>query len=109
MSEHTLNHAISMGVPVAHVLVPLAGILAFLGGVSILLGYKARIGAWLLVIFLVPTTFMIHRFWDMKDGHIVMLQHLCFLKNFSMIGAVLMVAYFGSGPMSLSKERRSKK
>lgn len=104
-----MNHAIHMGVPMAHVLVPLAGLLSFLGGMSILLGYKARIGAWLLVIFLVPTTLMIHRFWEMKDGHIIMLQHLCFLKNLSMLGAVLMVAYFGSGPLSLSKEAKLKK
>ncbi|WP_215217007.1 MULTISPECIES: hypothetical protein [Candidatus Rhabdochlamydia] len=35
-------------------LVPFSGLLALVGGLSILLGYKARYGAWLLVIFLVP-------------------------------------------------------
>lgn len=105
----TISHAASMGVPIPSILVPFSGVLAFLGGVSILLGYKARIGAWLLVIFLIPTTFVMHKFWDGHQGIVAILHHFCFMKNLSMLGAVLMVAYFGSGPMSLSKDITSKK
>lgn len=96
-----MAHAASRGVPMANIMCPLAGILILLGGVSILLGYKARIGAWLLVIFLVPTTLMMHQFWDAKEGYAVMMESYCFLKNLSLIGAALMIAYFGSGPLSL--------
>jgi putative oxidoreductase len=95
-----------MGVPAASVLVPLSGIIALLGGLSILLGYKAKIGAWLLVIFLVPTAFMMHKFWAAEDGFASMMQHYCFMKNMSLLGASLMIAYFGSGPLSLSKKGR---
>lgn len=103
-------HATDMGAPLAHLLVPLAGVLSLLGGLSILLGYKARIGAWLLVIFLVPVTLVMHRFWEMNDGVLGMLHHLCFMKNLSLLGSVLMVAYFGSGPLSLSQQKaRSKR
>ena len=100
----SLAHAVSMGVPMASVLVPLSGVLALLGGLSILLGYKARIGAWLLIVFLLPTTLIMHRFWEMQDGLLVLLQTYCFMKNLSLIGACLMIAYFGSGPLSLSKK-----
>lgn len=104
-----IDHALTMGVPVPYLFVPLAGILSFLGGVSILLGFKARIGAWLLFLFLVPITLVMHRFWEAQEGIIAMLQHFCFMKNVSLIGAVLMIAYFGSGPLSLSKEAPRKK
>lgn len=102
-SSYSIEYATNHGVFLPAILVPLSGILSLLGGLSILLGYKARIGAWLLVLFLLPVTFVMHRFWEVKDGHIVMLQHFCFLKNISMLGAVLMISYFGSGPLSLSK------
>ncbi len=102
-SAGSIDYAVSMGVPMPSLLVPIAGILSLLGGLSILLGYKARIGAWILVVFLLPVTFIMHKFWEVQDGHFVMMQHFCFMKNLSMLGAVLMIAYFGSGPLSLCK------
>lgn len=89
------------GVPMASILVPITGILALLGGLSILLGFKAKIGAWLLIIFLIPTTLMMHKFWQAEQGFELMMQQYCFLKNISMIGAAFMISYFGSGPWSL--------
>lgn len=99
-----IDHAASMGAPVPMLLVPIAGILSLLGGLSILLGYKARVGAWLLVIFLLPTAFVMHKYWQATDPFAVMMQHYCFWKNLSMLGAALMIAYFGSGPMSIDKK-----
>lgn len=102
-SPRMVDHAVEMGVPMASFLVPIAGIIAFLGGISILLGYKAKIGAWLLVIFLLPTAFAMHKFWQSGDAFSLMMQQYCFFKNVSMLGAALMIAYFGSGPLSLDK------
>ena len=45
----TAAYAASQGVPAASILVPLSGVLAWAGAFSILLGYRAKIGAWLLV------------------------------------------------------------
>ena len=53
-------------VPLPQVLAPLAGLISLAGGVSILLGYRARLGAWLLVLFLVPVTLMVHNFWAVQ-------------------------------------------
>ncbi|MBI5274411.1 MAG: DoxX family protein [Chlamydiales bacterium] len=101
----TVQYAASQGVPMAHLLVPISGILALLGGLSILLGYRARYGAWLLVIFLVPVTLMIHNYWVHQDQARVMIEQVMFMKNISMLGAALLIAYFGSGPLSLDKRR----
>src|SRR5690348_7047462 len=86
-SHQSMGYATSMGVPMASVLVPLSGIIAFLGGVSVLVGYKARLGAWLLVVFLIPVTFMMHKFWEAKDPMMVSLQQVMFMKNLALLGA----------------------
>jgi putative oxidoreductase len=96
-----IDHARQAGVPAADVLVPASGILALLGGLSILLGYKARIGAWLLVLFLVPVTLMMHRFWGLADPNMAMIQRIMFMKNISMLGGALMLTHFGAGPFSI--------
>lgn len=58
----TIAYAASKGVPTASVAVPLSGIIALLGGLNILSGYKAKYGAWLIVLFVVPVTVMMHNF-----------------------------------------------
>ncbi len=49
-SSQTIQYAESAGVPFASLAVPLSGILAVLGGLSVMLGYKVKLGAWLLVL-----------------------------------------------------------
>jgi putative oxidoreductase len=102
-SQSTIAFASNAGVPLANILVPLWGILGFLGGLSILIGFRAKYGAWLLVIFLVPVTFMLHQFWNVDDMMESGIQKAMFLKNLSMLGAALLITYFGSGPMSVEK------
>jgi putative oxidoreductase len=99
-----LKFATEMNVPKADILVPLSGGIAIVGALSILLGLKARWGAWLLVIFLVPVTLVMHRFWEFNDNYSAMMHEYCFWKNVSLIGAALMITYFGSGPLSLTKK-----
>jgi len=99
-SRETIAYAAAKGVPEASVLVPLAGVLALAGGLSILLGYKARVGAWLLALFLVPVTLMMHDFWTVADPMMAKVQQAMFFKNVSMLGAALLIAYHGAGPVS---------
>jgi putative oxidoreductase len=92
-----------MGVPLAHIILPLWALLALIGGFSILVGYKAKIGAWLLIVFLVPVTFYMHAFWGEENASLIRMHALCFWKNISLIGALLMITFTGSGPLSLKK------
>jgi len=100
-SEQTIGYAASKGVPAAGVLVPLSGIIELLGGLSIVLGYKIKWGAWLIVLFLLPVTFMLHNFWTISDPMAQQMDMAAFMKNISMIGAALIIAYHGAGPLSL--------
>jgi putative oxidoreductase len=100
----TIGYAAAKGVPLASLAVPVSGAIAILGGLSILLGFKAKYGAWLIVVFLVPVTLMIHNFWTVADPMARQMQYLNFIKNVSMLGAALMIAHFGSGPLSVDKK-----
>ena len=100
-SAGTISYAAAQGVPLASIAVPVSGVMALVGGRSVAFGYKARFGAWLLVLFLVPVTIMMHRFWGLSDAQQAMMQQIHFLKNLSMLGGALLIAHFGPGPLSL--------
>lgn len=103
-SESVIARGCDMGVPMPGFLVPLWGFVALLGGLSILLGFKPKIGAWLLVAFLFPTTLYMHPFWSSQSSFETMMQGYCFWKNISMMGAALMLTYTGSGHFSVQKD-----
>jgi putative oxidoreductase len=100
-SRQTIAFAASQGVPLASFAVPLSGVLAIAGGLSILLGYRAKLGAWLIVLFLVPVTLMIHKFWTVTDPMMQQMQMVMFMKNVAILGGALLISQFGAGPLSL--------
>jgi putative oxidoreductase len=104
-SPQMVAFAAQQGVPLAPLAVPLSGVIALLGGLSVLTGYHARIGAGLLVVFLVPVTLMLHAFWAVQDPMMAQIQQAMFFKNLSMLGGALLIAYFGAGPLSLDSRR----
>ncbi len=95
------EYARSMGAPMPGLMVPLTGLMILLGGLSVLLGAYARVGACLLVLFLLPTAMIMHRFWGLPDPQLAQNQRVHFQKNLSLAGGALLIAYFGSGPYSL--------
>ncbi|PYP51915.1 MAG: DoxX family protein [Gemmatimonadetes bacterium] len=105
-SQGYIGYAAQAGVPAAALLVPLSGVIAIAGGLSVALGYQAKLGAWLLVLFLVPVTLAMHNFWTVTDPMMRGMQMALFMKNVSMLGAALLIAYFGAGPVSLDARRR---
>lgn len=100
-SHEMIEAATGQGVPSPHLLVPLSGVISLVGGISILIGYKARLGALLLILFLVPVTLFMHPFWNITDPLNATIQQIMFFKNLSILGGACLIAYFGSGPMSL--------
>jgi len=100
-SPEVIESAARHSVPIPEVLVPLSGMIALVGGLSVLLGFQTRIGAGLLVIFLVPVTVMMHNFWASTDPVTHQIEQAMFLKNITMLGGALIISYFGAGPLSL--------
>ena len=83
----------------------LAGAIAFeiVGAISVIIGFKARYGAFLLAVFLVPTTLIFHAFWKIDPHNMQEMQNEMgnFMKNFAMFGALLMIIARGTGPWSI--------
>lgn len=85
------------GVPQPQVM--LVGAIGFLivGSLSIMVGFRARIGAGLLLVFLVLATYYFHGFWNF-EGPEQQAQMIQFMKNLSMAGAMVLILANGSGP-----------
>ncbi|NWG03318.1 MAG: DoxX family protein [Syntrophaceae bacterium] len=73
------------------------------GSVTIILGYFTRIGALLILVFLIPTTLIFHT--NFADR----MQMIMFLKNVSMFGGCLLLLSQGPGRLSLDYLIRKKK
>jgi len=68
-----------------------ASLLALLGGLSIAFGYQAEIGAIFTLLFLLPVTFMVHRFWKYSDPMAVGNHRGHFWKNIGLIGGAMFI------------------
>ena len=104
-SKPTIAFAASQGVPFASFAVPLSGVLALAGGLSVLLGFRAKLGASLIVLFLIPVTLIMHKFWTVHDAMMAQMQMVMFMKNLAILGGALIISQFGPGPISLDARR----
>ena len=85
------------GMPFTLVFLVAAIALEILGGLSVLLGIKTRWGSAMLIIFLIPATFIFHH--DLSTE----LEQAMFLKNLAMLGGLLMLIQYGGGDLVLLK------
>lgn len=77
----------------------LALALEIIGGLFILSGIKPRIGAFLLLVFMLPTTVFMHPFWlyAPNAGSMSEIQFVMFFKNLSIIGALFFIWAYDYG------------
>lgn len=93
----------SKGIPAARVAVAGTGVLLVLGGLSVLLGLLPVLGLTLLIVFLVPTSVLMHDFWKVQDPQQRASEQINFMKNLALTGAVLILMYGAADwPLSLS-------
>ncbi len=85
----------NQGLPIANILLIFTIAFQLLGGLSLLLGYKVKIGSLLLILFLIPATLVFHNPIGNPD------ELNSFLKNIGLIGGLLMVIYAGAGALSI--------
>jgi len=77
--------------PLAKVSVYVSDAMIFLGGLYIALGFYADLGALLIAIFLIPTSFLMHAFWKESDATAKQNETISFFKNLSLAGAALII------------------
>jgi len=78
-------------VPLAKISVYVSGLMILLGGVYIVLGFYADLGALFIAAFLIPTAFLMHAFWKETDPTAKQNETISFFKNLSLAGAALII------------------
>jgi uncharacterized membrane protein YphA (DoxX/SURF4 family) len=79
-------------VPMPAVSVVVTGLMQIAGGLMILLNWHPIVGAFLLVVFLLPTAFIMHNFWTLTDPMQKAGDQAHFMKDLSLAGAALLYA-----------------
>ena len=73
-----------------------------LGATLLLIGYRSGFGAFLLMIYWVPVTFIVHSWWNDPPG-IQRMESIMFMKNIAIMGGLLLVLVNGSGRYSIKR------
>jgi putative oxidoreductase len=102
--DSVAGYMASEGVPAAKVL--LAGAIVFLvvGSLSVMAGAWTRVGAVMLLVFLAAATYYFHDFWTF-EGQERQMQTIQFMKNLSVMGAMLFLLANGPGAWSVDRSR----
>jgi putative oxidoreductase len=97
----------SKHLPLPAVALAIAMIIELVGGLAILVGLYTRFTAWIVFLYMIPTTFLFHNFWAMQ-GAAQQDNMLHFEKNLAIMGGLLILATFGPGSMSVDGARAPK-
>lgn len=103
--EQTAGFMESEGMVAVPFFLAAAAIIEIVGGLMLLVGWKARCAALLLALYLIPATAIFHDFWTDSDPAERMNQMQHFMKNAAIMGGLLVVAALGPGPASIDTRR----
>jgi len=99
----TAGFIASKGLPMPEVLAAAAVVIELGGGLMIVFGWMTRWAALAMVVFLVVITPIFHGFWAMPAEQ-QMVNQIMFLKNLSILGAMLLLYAFGPGRYSVDRQ-----
>jgi putative oxidoreductase len=90
--------------PVAQVALYITILIEFVGGLMLVLGYRARLAAGVLVVFFLGVTSLMVPMIGAPSG-LGMAYVDQIVKNLALIGGLLLLAVHGAGPISLDARR----
>lgn len=85
------GYAASKKVPQSRVAIIATGVMLFIGGAAILTGMSMVLGLWILVAFLIGTSFAMHAYWKIADPMTKMNERIAFQKNIALVGSLLII------------------
>jgi putative oxidoreductase len=98
--DATASYMASKGVPWVPLFLFPAIFVEVLGGLSILVGLRAKLGATALILYLIPVTLIFHNFWAF-NGMERQIQLVNFMKNLAVMGGLCEILAHGAGMLSL--------
>lgn len=90
-AEAMAGYAAHKGVPQPKLANLVSGLMLLLGGLSIILGVWADLGALLAAAVLLAMAVMMHDFWKAADPQAKQMETISFFKNVSMAGGALVM------------------
>jgi putative oxidoreductase len=96
----TIGYIQSVGLPLPSIAFGLAAFVELVGGITLLLGYRTRIVATVMFVFVLATAVFFHR--NFADVN----QFIHFFKNVAIAGGLLQIVAFGGGRLSLDGRSR---
>lgn len=82
----------------------LAACIEFFCGMAIVLGFKTCLAAIILILYLIPVTFIFHDFWNLVDDSERLAQLIHFLSNISIMGGLLSLVIGGPGNWAIDRK-----
>ena len=98
--EGTVGYIASKGLPLPQLGAILAILVELGGGILLIVGWKTRWAAAVMMIFTVVAAVIFHNYWA-APPEMAQNQMIHFLKNISMAGGLLYVVVFGSGALAM--------
>ena len=102
--EGTAGYIASKGLPMPQVLAIGTAVVETVAGAMLIVGWQARWAALALAAFTVLASLLFHNFWAMPAEQ-QMMQQQAFMKNFAIVGGLLLVFAFGPGSISFDEQR----
>ena len=90
-AEAMAGYAQFKGVPQPKLANLVSGAMLLLGGLSVILGVYADLGALVLVVVLLAMALKMHDFWKATDPQAKQMETISFFKNVSMAGGALII------------------
>jgi putative oxidoreductase len=95
MNVYNLDYALN-------VILIVSIVFLLLGGIMVLIGYNARIGALLLLLYWLPYTCIVYSFWN-DNPEVVRVQALMFLRSLGYCGGLCILIANGAGNLSVKR------
>jgi len=85
-----------------HVWAVVAAFIEFFGAFAVVIGFKTRLAALLMILFSIAAAFLGHQFWVL-EGRDYVAQLINFWKDLAIAGGFLMLFVRGAGPFSFDR------
>jgi putative oxidoreductase len=93
------------GMPVPEVLLACAIMIELIGSTLLVAGLYTRSAALALIVFVIPATLYFHNYWAHPPEQ-ARNQRNHFMKNVTILGALIFVMGMGAGPLSVDNRAR---
>lgn len=103
MAQYMAKH----DVPLISVLLPLTILLQIIGGFALIVGYKAKVAAFILAGLTLVISIFMHNFWNLPEGGNVMHETQNFVKNMAIMAGLLIFSARGAGQFSFDNKNQN--